>query len=120
MADEQFDLSPSVAPPPTEADYDAILAAVMETMRGRWFLAEFAQRNRTADTSLVLEAIARVEASLREARPAAPIAPAERMRVDLVEMATAIAKTRAEIASIKPEGDHKGSLTEASEELDSI
>lgn len=120
MADEHFDLSPSPAPPPTEADYDAILAAVMETMRGRWFLAEYAQRNRTADTSLVLAAIARVEEKLQEARPAAPLARAERVRMDLVEMATAIAKTRAEIASIKPEGDHKGSLTEASAELDSI
>jgi len=120
MADEHFDLSPSAAPPPTEADYDAILAAVMETMRGRWFLAEYAQRNRTADTRLVLTAIARVEEKLQEARPAAPAAPADRLRMDLVEMATAIAKTRTEIASIKPEGDHKGSLTEASEELDSI
>jgi len=120
MADEHFDLSPSTAPPPTEADYDAILAAVMETMRGRWFLAEYAQRNRTADTHLVLSAIARVEEKLQEARPAAPAAPADRLRLDLVEMATAIAKTRTEIASIKPEGDHKGSLTEASEELDSI
>jgi chemotaxis protein CheZ len=120
MADEHFDLSPSAAPPPTEADYDAILAAVMETMRGRWFLAEYAQRNRTADTRLVLSAIARVEEKLQEARPAAPAAPADRLRLDLVEMATAIAKTRSEIASIKPEGDHKGSLTEASEELDSI
>lgn len=120
MADEHFDLSPSAAPPPTEADYDAILAAVMETMRGRWFLAEYAQRNRTADTRLVLSAIARVEEKLQGARPAAPAAPADRLRMDLVEMATAIAKTRTEIASIKPEGDHKGSLTEASEELDSI
>lgn len=29
----------------------------METARGRWFLAEFAKRNRTADTSVLLDAI---------------------------------------------------------------
>lgn len=119
MADEQA-LSPSVTPPPTEADYEAIFAAVMETMRGRWFLAEYAKRNRNADTGLLLEAIARVETALRESRAAAPVSPADRVRIDLIEMAKAIAQTRAEIASIKPERDEKGSLSEATEELDSI
>jgi hypothetical protein len=42
-------------------DYEAIEAAVMETARGRWFLTEFARRNRTADTQVLLEAIARLE-----------------------------------------------------------
>lgn len=41
-------------------DYEAIQAAVMETARGRWFLAEYARRNRNADTERVLEAIERV------------------------------------------------------------
>jgi hypothetical protein len=44
-----------------EEDYDAIEAAVMETARGRWFLMEFARRNRTADTKVLLEAIQRLE-----------------------------------------------------------
>jgi hypothetical protein len=60
MSDEQFALSPS-APPPTEADYEAIATAVMETVRGRWFLGEFAKRNRNADTRMVLDAVARIE-----------------------------------------------------------
>jgi len=121
MADEQFALSPSVTPPPTEADYEAIFTAVMETMRGRWFLAEYAKRNRHADTDAILAALTRVEAAVRNSPPAAaPASPAERVRINLVEMAKAIAHTRAEIASIKPEGDHKGSLSEATEELDSI
>ena len=42
-----------------EAEYEAIEAAVMETARGRWFLAEFARRNRTADTQVLLDAIGR-------------------------------------------------------------
>ena len=117
MSDEHFSLSPSVPPPPTEADYEAIAAAVMETVRGRWFLAEFAKRNRNADTEVILEAIDRLEARLGD-RPA--MSPAERMRIDLVEMAKAIAQTRSEIAAIRPDGDTKGTLSEATEELGSI
>jgi len=41
---------------PTE-NYEAIEAAVMETARGRWFLAEYARRNRQADTRAILDAI---------------------------------------------------------------
>ena len=117
MSDEQFALSPSAPLPPTEADYEAIATAVMETVRGRWFLGEFAKRNRNADTQLILAAIERVEALWRDRRP---ISPAERVRFDLVEMARAIAQMRAEIAAIKPEGDDKGTLSGATEELGSI
>ena len=117
MTDEHFPLSPTAPPPPTEADYEAIAAAVMETVRGRWFLGEFAKRNRNADTELILERIDRIDTLLREP---APVSPAERVRIDLVEMAKAIAQTRREIAALKPDGDTKGTLSEASEELDSI
>ncbi len=47
--------------PLSEMDYEAIAGAVMETARGRWFLAEYAKRNRQADTQVVLAAIARLE-----------------------------------------------------------
>ena len=117
MSDEPFAISPSAPPPPTEADYEAIHAAVMETVRGRWFLAEFAKRNRHADTAQVLAAIDRVEALSHQRRA---VSSAERVRFDLVEMAQAIAQTRTEIAAIKPDGEAKGSLSEATEELDSI
>ena len=36
----------------------------METTRGRWFLGEYAKRNRNADTSMVLDAVARIEETL--------------------------------------------------------
>ena len=36
----------------------------METSRGRWFLGEYAKRNRNADTSMVLDAVARIEETL--------------------------------------------------------
>ncbi len=55
-----------------DGDYEAILNAVMETARGRWFLAEYARRNRNADTRLLLDALARLEATLvREPQPPA-------------------------------------------------
>jgi hypothetical protein len=66
MADEAFALSPisARASMPREEDYEAISEAFMETSRGRWFLGEYAKRNRNADTHMVLDAVARIEQSL--------------------------------------------------------
>lgn len=69
------------SPPPAipDEDYEAIEAAVMETARGRWFLAEFARRNRSADTAVLLAAIERLEKLIgtdavhTDAKPHAPI-----------------------------------------------
>jgi hypothetical protein len=74
MADEAFALSPisARAAMPGEADYDAISAAFMETSRGRWFLSEYAKRNRNADTRMVLDAVARIEQNLAAQKEAAP------------------------------------------------
>jgi hypothetical protein len=74
MADEAFALSPisARATQPGEADYDAISAAFMETSRGRWFLSEYAKRNRNADTRMVLDAVARIEQNLAAQKNAAP------------------------------------------------
>ena len=66
MADEAFALSPisARASQPREEDYEAIREAFMETSRGRWFLGEYARRNRNADTRMVLDAVARIEENL--------------------------------------------------------
>src|SRR5258708_18964732 len=74
MADEAFALSPisARAAQPSEQDYDAISEAFMETSRGRWFLGEYARRNRNADTSMVLDAVARIEENLAAQRQPAP------------------------------------------------
>jgi chemotaxis protein CheZ len=103
--------------PLSEADYDMIESAVMETTRGRWFLAEYARRNRHADTTMLLGAIERLEASLRGEPPPRAV---DRLRFDLVEMARSIARTKAEIATIKPDAVQHGKFGEATEELDSI
>ncbi|MGV7218443.1 hypothetical protein [Bradyrhizobium sp. UFLA05-112] len=70
MATEAFALSPmsARAAEPNEQDYDAIREAFMETARGRWFLGEYAKRNRNADTRMVLEAVAKIEETLAAQR----------------------------------------------------
>jgi hypothetical protein len=65
MANEPLALSEILARLPNEADFDAAHAALMATERGRAFLAEYARRNRHADTQMVVNALARVEAAMR-------------------------------------------------------
>ncbi len=62
-------------PPPqgmSEADYETIEAAVTETVRGRWFLGEFARRNRTVELRQILDAMARIEGAVTAGQPALP------------------------------------------------
>src|SRR4249919_3002198 len=95
MPEEPFALSTISPLPAEESDYDAICATVMESARGRWFLEEYARRNRNADTRLVLAAIERIDRLIRSDRSP----QADRgIRSDLLEMARTIAQTRAEIA----------------------
>jgi hypothetical protein len=79
MAEEVFALSPisARAVQPSDSDYDAIREAFMETSRGRWFLGEYAKRNRNADTRMVLDAVARIEETLAAHR--APPSPDDRL-----------------------------------------
>ncbi len=44
-----------------DVDYEAIEAAVTETVRGRWFLNEFARRNRTTEMRQLMAAMGRLE-----------------------------------------------------------
>lgn len=106
------------APAPfTDADYEMIAEAVLETARGRWFLAEHARRNRHADTRLVLDAIEKLERLIAQRNE--PIEP-DRVRVDLVEMMNAITRMKAEIAAIRPARDAGSRFDQASLELDAI
>ena len=102
MADEAFALSPisARATLPGEADYDAIREAFMETSRGRWFLGEYAKRNRNADTSMVLDAVARIEETL-----AAQNKPARDPALDEALAAIRAALDAARIAASAALGD---------------
>jgi hypothetical protein len=100
-----------------ETDYEVIEAAVMETERGRWFLREFARRNRTADTQMLLEAIGRLEQAVAGERMAQDV---DRLRSNLRDMAVAITRTKTEIASIHAVEQEHSRLFAASEALDAI
>jgi chemotaxis regulatin CheY-phosphate phosphatase CheZ len=108
---------PPAPAPFTDADYELIATAVLETARGRWFLSEHARRNRHADTRLVLQAIERLEHSIAQRANAIE---ADRMHLNLIDMMKAIARTKAEIAVLKPAGETGGKIEDASSELDAI
>lgn len=98
------------------SQYDAIEDAVRETERGRWFLTEYARRNRNADTGVLLDAIRRIETVVTADRGD----DVGRFRGDLMEMADAIARTRAEVAALSQPDHGESRLTVASEALDAI
>ena len=66
-----------ITPPPgiSAADYSMIEQAVMETARGRWFLLEYARRQRAAETQRLADAVDRLEAMLARAPQPTPAAP---------------------------------------------
>ena len=104
MADEAFALSPisARAALPGEEDYAAISEAFMETSRGRWFLTEYAKRNRNADTRMVLDAVARIEQSLaaqKEESQTAQLAQREALSAQQQAMDAAAAKSTASAAA---------------------
>jgi hypothetical protein len=101
MADEAFALSPisARAAQPDEADYEAIREAFMETARGRWFLGEYAKRNRNADTRMVLDAVARIEVTLETLQQPTPdtrLAEILTTISDIVDQATEMAASAAD------------------------
>ncbi|MEJ1161670.1 protein phosphatase CheZ [Prosthecomicrobium sp. N25] len=98
-------------------DYQAIEDAVMETARGRWFLAEFARRNRVAETAAITATLERLERLIKRERQVPDI---DRIRLDLADMAEAISRTKQEIAQMKFETDEGGRFAMASNELDAI
>jgi hypothetical protein len=51
---------------PFTADYEAIERAIRETSRGRWFLACYLERNRSAETNMLLKAIGKLESAMRD------------------------------------------------------
>lgn len=61
-----------ITPPPglSGADYSMIEQAVMETARGRWFLLEYARRQRAAETQRLADLVDRLEAMARDSAPA--------------------------------------------------
>jgi hypothetical protein len=92
----------------SDADYEAIEAAVLETARGRWFLQQFAKRNRNADTEVVLATLSRLEQTILDDKAMLAM---ERIRANLQEMATAITQTKGEIG-LSPRDSENGDLSD--------
>jgi hypothetical protein len=107
----------------SDGDYEKIEAAVMESARGRWFLAEYSRRRGLETVTELMEAMRRIEAAIRE-HPVPPLPyppyegigsrPAVRVAVpagDAGKRAAAIAQfnqIQAGLKSILPESSVDG------------
>ncbi|WP_346912400.1 protein phosphatase CheZ [uncultured Roseibium sp.] len=100
-----------------EIEYRTLEQTLMESDRGRRFLAEFVKRNQTPETQEILAAIHRLEKTMTRQRKVPDL---DRIRLDIAEMHDAIERTKLEIANIKQEGDHTNRFIDASHELDAI
>jgi chemotaxis regulatin CheY-phosphate phosphatase CheZ len=108
----------STAPKPGLAeDYAALEATLRASPLGRWFLAEYLRRNRTPETQLLLDAIARLEVAVLKPQRQRSFS---KTLSELIEISDAILRTRREIAELRPPVEFDKHLSEASEELDQI
>jgi hypothetical protein len=87
---------------PDEADYRAFCSALSESARGRAFLAEYARRNRNADTRPLLTAIERLQISLA-ADPAVPaeVLVKQKLRALLDDITSAQNEIEASVMAIR-------------------
>jgi hypothetical protein len=86
---------------PAQDDFDAMLAAVMDTPHGRWFLQEFARRQRGVDVQDMLAAVERIGTII--ARDRIDFADQNAgARAALCEMTKVIADNRADLPDALP------------------
>ncbi|MTI45299.1 chemotaxis regulatin CheY-phosphate phosphatase CheZ [Roseibium hamelinense] len=100
-----------------EAEYHVLEQTLMESDRGRRFLAEFVKRNKTPETQEILSAIKRIEKTMTRQRKVPDL---NKIRLDIADMHEAIERTKLEIANIKDDSDDSNRFTDASHELDAI
>lgn len=77
--------------------FEEVLEAVLETARGRWFLAEFARRNRVADTHKIIAELQQMHSAVTDAR-------AEILHRELAHMSDAVEAVRIRISQSQPPG----------------
>jgi hypothetical protein len=105
-------LALSAADAVSEEDYQAFLAALSASARGRAFLGEYARRQRQTDTAALLEAVTRLEAQLASQPPRADdiahelSALAENVRglrsqIDAVQLTGAVTQLAATLETIQ-------------------
>jgi len=124
MASEELD-----APLHAEQEYRSIEAALLETPRGRWFLAEHSRRSRRLESAELEDAIGRLKTSLRD-----PPAVLGRLRTELDSIAQLLRQARSTVLSRAPAGGPRpvapaagsgdasaaGGLLKAAEELHTL
>lgn len=89
-------------------EYDAIEQAVLATPKGRWFLEEYARRNRFANTEDVIGAIERLYDMARETSANARFGF---LYHDMQQMRRAMNETRKALAAVKPGERHNHAET---------
>jgi hypothetical protein len=99
-----------------DPDFSAIENAVMETARGRWFLAEYARRHRATDTATVLDALRRIEASIGKPAASTPDA-AKRMGPPIAD---ALAELRFVLSGPRPGESAPDRLLRAQSQLNML
>jgi chemotaxis regulatin CheY-phosphate phosphatase CheZ len=112
--------------------FETIEAAVNETGRGRWFLAEYARRNRHADTLVILATLEAIQATLssralhlrQEDLGNSSIVPGTNtpgdIANDILDIGRAIARTQRDIRAIRSEGLEGEQFISASDSLGSV
>lgn len=114
------------------AEYQALETALLQTARGRNFLTEYLRRNggdttgagalvvgqgqTSNDTNKILQAVENLHSAILDQQKKSSI---DHTRMDILDMAKAISKTRNEIAAMRTDGDYDH-LSVASEEMDAI
>ena len=117
-------------------EYQALETALLQTVRGRNFLTEYLRRSggdavsastmmvdeglsspvADSDTDKILQAVEKLHTAVMEQQKH-PVA--DHARMDILEMAKAIAKTRSEIAAMRTDGDGDH-MSVAAGEMDAI
>ena len=77
-----------------EAEYRSIERALLESARGRWFLAEHSRRARRVDSERLDDALARLQSSIRQ-----PPALLGQLRNELSTLLAQLAEARARVMS---------------------
>lgn len=80
-------------------DYAAIEAAMMQSEKGRSFLRDYLNRNRAAETEMLLASIAKLQRALNDKTTARRL---EALRFDIAHLHAYIARTRRQLARETP------------------
>lgn len=112
-----------------DEEYRAIEGALLESPRGRWFLAEHGRRSRRVDAQMLDEVIAKLQASLREPPALLSVlrADVERLRGFVADQRHDIAASAATLLQQAPNGHpldatahHAANMLTAAEDLHAL